>query len=113
MRTQVIDQDQRSPAQKSRGREYDRRIVASAIGAGSECPLLPIAFRRSNSSTFETKIGAPAIVASGTDLLSLVPAAQELLRCLLVAPLHVAHKRNMLVVLFAVTERTRLPSLLE
>ena len=37
-------------------------------------------------------------------LLGLVPAGEELLRCLLVAPLHVAHARNVLVVLLPVSK---------
>src|SRR5262245_57843378 len=54
------------------------------------------------------------MIASGAGLLlGLVPAPQELLRCLFVAPLHGAHKRNVVVVLFAVPERARLPSLLK
>src|SRR5215471_18052236 len=65
--------------------------------AGARAPLILIAFAGSLFSTFEKKIlvcsGAP-FATDARLLFGLVPAAQKLLRRLLVAPLHVAHARN-------------------
>src|SRR5262245_1470538 len=81
---------------------------------GALYSLSRFAARISPLSAKKTSVGPLPIFTSGAGLLlGLVPAAEELLGCLLVAPLHVAHKRNVFVALFAVTERARLPSLLE
>src|SRR5262245_38830051 len=80
-------------------------------------PLLPIAFGGPHSSTFTQRIflvGPSAPFAAGPGLLlGLVPVGKELLRCLAVAPLHVAHVRNVVGVLVPVSEGARLASLLE
>ena len=55
----------------------------------------------------------PLLAAVSCCLLGLVPAGKELLRCLLVAPLHLPHARNVVGVLVPVLERARFPPLLE
>ena len=59
-------------------------------------------------------VGArPLLAAVSCFLLGLVPAGKELLRCLLVAPLHLPHARNVVGILVPVLERARLPPLNE
>jgi hypothetical protein len=71
-------------------------------------PLVPIAFGGPISSTFSEKKSLvsprPLFAVPPCFLLGLVPAGKELLRRLLVAPLQVAHVRNVVVVLFPVSK---------
>ena len=81
------------------------------------CPLLPITFGGPNSSTLTRKnslVGpGPLLAVRPRVLLGFVPAGKELLRRLLVTPLHFAHVRNVFGVLVPVAEGARLQSLLE
>jgi hypothetical protein len=97
--------------------ERERGEMASACRAGGAAvrcacnqrrlsgPLVPIAFGGRDSSTFRKKklvASRPLLAVLARFLFGPIPAGKELLRCLLVAPLHFPHARNVVGVLVPV-----------
>src|SRR5262245_59649576 len=90
--------------------------VAPAMGGGRSTlySLSRLGERIPPLSAKKSSVSPCALLALGAaSLLGLVPAAEELLRRLFVAPLNVPHVCNMFVVLFPVGERPRRPAFLE